>query len=294
MTDAHTKRPLLDGDAKVATISVMCMFRNDASYIRSFFVPATKRMEEMYDVTFNYYVIENDSTDDTREALKEFFRGKTSDSKLLLFSLAKDFKNIGNGKNYERLHGLAKIRNKLVNNVTPLASEWCLFVDSNIYFKPEILGQLFDKLDPSIGMMTPFTQQLFIPEVHGRYMLDIKAPTIMRHYYDTFSFFGTDNKTFWPYCAFEKCGFCNRKDVKDRSLVPKTDEVVDVAACFGGFALIRTEIVNNPLIRWDTLSHEVATDESVCEHFLFCYLLRKLTGKRVVVMQHIDEIHRTI
>lgn len=282
-------------NTKVQRISVLCMFRNDATYIKEFFAPTMKQVESMYEnIAFDYYVIENDSTDDTREALKDLFSEKSSNSKLLLFSLANDFKNIGNGKNYERLHGLAKIRNKLVNNVTPLESDWCLFIDSNIYFKPDILRQMFEHADPTIGMLTPYTQQLFIPEVHGRFMPNLTAPTVLKHYYDTFSFFGADNKTFWPYCGFEKCTFCKRSATANRALVPADVDVADVSACFGGFALIRTEIVNNPLIRWETLSHEVAKDESVCEHFLFCYMLRKLTQKRVVVLQHVDDIYRTI
>lgn len=284
---------LYDGTAKVQEISVMCMFRNDASYIETFFVPAMENMEKQYDVVFNYYVIENNSTDNTRELLKAFFKEKSSKSKLLLFQLKTDFQNIGNGKNYERLHNLANIRNRLVNTVTPLNSEWCLFVDSNIYFKPTILEEMFQHVSSDIGMMTPYTQQLFIPEVHGN-ILKLEKPSLFGHYYDTFSFFGGDNRTFWPYCPFEKCFFCNRKGCNNRVTIPADRKVVDVHACFGGFALIRTDILNNDLIRWETLSHEITNDESLCEHYQFCFMLRKLCNKRVVILQNVDGIYRTI
>ena len=287
---------IYDGDCKVQEISVMCMFRNDASYIETFFIPIMNSMEKYYDVVFNYYVIENNSVDNTRVILKTFFKEKSSNSKLLLFNLKQDFKNIGNGKNYERLYNLANIRNKLVDTVTPLSSSWCLFVDSNIYFKENILEEMFRHVAPDIGMMTPYTQQLFIPEVHGKLLnlLNLKKPSLLGHYYDTFSFYGKDNKTFWPYCPFEKCVFCNRHECNNRTTIPKGGNVVDVHSCFGGFALIRTEILNNDIVRWETLSHEITNDESLCEHYQFCFLLRKVCGKRVVVLQNVDDIYRTI
>ena len=86
---------------------------------------------------------------------------------------------------------------------------------------------------------------------------------------------------------------CKRVDCMDRTSIPINEEVVDVSSGFSGFCLINTDIINNKLIRWETLSHEVKQDESVCEHFLFCNMLRKLTQKRIVILQNVDEIYRT-
>lgn len=287
---------LYDADKNISEISVVCMFRNNEDYIKNFFIETMIQMESKYDVQLNYYIIENDSTDRTRQLLHDFIKTRSSQSKLLLFSLENDFRNIGDGKNYERLHSLGKIRNKLVENITPLSSQWCLFIDSNIYFRTDILESMFSKCDASIGMMIPYTQQLFIPEIHGKYFhMKLDKPTLFNHFYDTFSFYDKNNKTFWPYCAFEKCSYCkdNRQACKYRTVIPTDVDVVDVGSGFGGFALIRTEIVNDPRIKWDTASYEVQKDESLCEHFLFCYLLRKLTGKRIVIMQHVNNIYRT-
>jgi glycosyltransferase involved in cell wall biosynthesis len=277
----------------VKRISVMCMFRNNSQYLKTFFVETMNQMEQLYDVEFDYYIIENNSTDNTRELLKEFIKTKSNRSKLLLFDLKQDFRNIGDGKNFERLFNLGRIRNKLVNSVTPLESQWCLFIDSNIFFKKEILLQMFEHCQEDIGMMTPYTQQLFIPEIHGKYIRNLEKPTLYNHYYDTFSYFDKNKKTFWPYCGFEKCSYCVRRDCNYREIVPKDLDVVDVTACFGGFALIRTEIINDDRIRWDTMSHEIQKDESVCEHFLFCYMLKGITKKRVVICQHVNDIYRT-
>jgi glycosyltransferase involved in cell wall biosynthesis len=285
---------LYDGEFKVNKIAIVCMFKNNEKYLTDFFFDIVDEFEQTYHHTeFEYYVIENNSKDNTRSMLKEFFKKKTTRSKLLLFNMKEDFKNIGDGKNYERLYNLANIRNKLINNIVPLNADWCLFIDSNIFFKKNILEECF-KYSPSknnIGMLIPYTQQLFIPNLHN--IPNLTKPTLLNHYYDTFSFYDINNKTFWPYCAFEKCKLCNRMNCMDRTSIPKEKSVVDVSSAFSGFCLIKTDIINNKLIRWETLSHEVTKDESVCEHFLFCYMLRKLTDKRIVVLQDVDNIYRT-
>lgn len=288
-----SKKALYDGQRKIENISIISMFKNNESYLTSFFFNIVNEFEKTYDTEFVYYIIENNSKDNTRSLLKEFFKKKSTNSKLLLFNMKEDFKNIGNGKNYERLYNLANIRNKLINNITPLQSDWCLFIDSNIFFKKDILEDIFkcSPTDNNIGMMIPYTQQLFIPELHKIPNLD--KPTLLSHYYDTFSFYDLNNKTFWPYCAFEKCKLCKREDCKDRVSISSKESIVDIASGFSGFCLIQTDIINNRNIRWETLSHEVKADESVCEHFLFCYMLRKLTNKRIVILQDVDDIYRT-
>lgn len=287
------KLQLYDGKTQIEIISVICMFKNNEQYIKDFFFESVLNFEQTYEVQFDYFIIENNSRDNTRELLKTFFKTKSRKSKLLLFDMEQDFKNIGDGRNYERLYNLAFIRNKLVNAITPLSSNYCLFIDSNIYFKVDILQKMFS-INPSqqnIGMIVPYTQQLFIPQIHK--IPNISQPTLLQHYYDTFSFYDENSKTFWPYCAFEKCKLCNRQDCMDRKSVPESQVIVDVNCAFGGFCLIRTDIINNKLIRWDTISYDIKKDESICEHFLFCHMLKKLTNQRIVILQNVDEIYRT-
>lgn len=287
------KIQLYDGETQIQNISIICMFKNNEQYLRDFFFEMVIKFEQTYKVQFDYFIIENNSNDDTRELLKSFFKTKSSKSKLLLFNMKKDFRNIGDGRNYERLINLGDIRNKLVNAITPLSSNYCLFIDSNIYFKEDILQKMFS-IKPSeqnIGMIVPYTQQLFIPQIHK--IPNISKPTLLGHYYDTFSFYDDKSKTFWPYCAFDRCKLCNRHECIDRKSIPISQNVVDVNCAFGGFCLVKTEIINNKLIRWDTLAYDVKKDESICEHFFFCYMLRKLTDQRIVILQNVDEIYRT-
>tara|TARA_Y100000389_G_C17360690_1_gene463581 strand:+ start:15 stop:884 length:870 start_codon:yes stop_codon:yes gene_type:complete len=279
-------------NVEIKRISIISMFKNNEKYLTDFFIGMMNEFESYYDIKFDYYIIENNSKDDTRKILKSFMETKSEKSKLLLFNKHTDYKNIGTGKNHDRLVNLTNIRNKLVNSITPLDSEWSLFIDSNIYFKVEILKDMFSIIpkENNIGMIIPYTQQLFIPNVHK---LNLTKPTLLNHFYDTFSFYDNNSKTFWPYCAFEKCKLCKRETCKDRKSIPTSESIVDVDSGFAGFALIETNIINNKDIRWKTLSHEVKDDESICEHYLFCHSLKLITKKRIVLLQNVDEIYRT-
>lgn len=277
---------------EIKRISIISMFKNNEKYLTDFFIGMMNEFESYYDIKFDYYIIENNSKDDTRKILKSFIETKSEKSKLLLFNKHTDYKNIGTGKNHDRLVNLTNIRNKLVNSITPLDSEWSLFIDSNIYFKVEILKDMFSIIpkENNIGMIIPYTQQLFIPNIHK---LNLTKPTLLNHFYDTFSFYDNNSKTFWPYCAFEKCKLCKRETCKDRQYIPISESIVDIDSGFGGFSLIETNIINNKDIRWKTLSHEVKDDESICEHYLFCHSLKLITKKRIVLLQNVDEIYRT-
>lgn len=289
------KTILHDGISQITKISVICMFKNNEGYLKNFFFSMVEKLESKYDILFEYFVIENNSQDNTRTLLKDFFKKKSTKSKLLLFNSTKEVFTGGDGKQHERINNISEIRNKLVNTITPLVSQWCLFVDSNIHFKEDILERMFS-YEPSknnIGMLTPYTQQLFMPEVHKNTFPNLEKPTLLGHYYDTFSFYDIERKNMWPLCGFAKCKLCSNKTLKNRNKVSDSDEIVDVTSCFGGFALIHTDIINNKVIRWDTLSHTMESDESICEHFLFCYLLNKMTNKRIVILQKIDDVFRT-
>ena len=239
-------------------------------------------------------MIENNSTDRTRSLLRDFFKRQSTKSKLLLFNSKTHVYTGGDGKQYERIKNISNIRNKLINAIVPLSSNWSLFIDSNIFFKKEILQDMFqyDPCKNNIGMMTPYTQQLLIPEVHSN-IPNITKPSLLGHYYDTFSIYDKNNKNCWPLCPFEKCKLCRHSECKNRERIKEDQSIVDVNSAFGGFALIKTDILNNKTIRWDTLSHNMHNDESICEHFLFSFLLRQITGMRIVLLQDIDYVYRT-
>lgn len=285
---------LYDGKIEIKRIHVLGMYRSNEKYLTKFLIDTLIDMETMYNVEFIYYFIENNSSDNTQEILKDFIK-KRKNSKLVLYNLKKDYKNIGDGRNFDRISALSKIRNKLVDKSIPFPeNEWCLFIDSNIYFKPSILKDIFDSCtqpsEDNIGMMCMYTQQLMIPEIHT----NSEKPVFVKHFYDTFSVYNKQGHTFYPQCPFEKCMLCSKKPLtQGYSRIP-LEPITDISSGFAGFVLIRSDILNNSNIRWGTLCYNQDNNQSLCEHVLFCDRLKCVTNKRIVLLQNIDTLYRTI
>lgn len=294
---------LYDGITKIKTIHVLGMYRTNANYV-TYLIKRFIEWEKYYtDIVFQYYFLENNSTDNTREILLEFVKTRKN-SKLVLYNMKKDYVNFGDGTNYNRISTLSKLRNLLVDNITPLPeNEWCLFIDSNIYFQDDTLSQIFKEVQPTdqnIAMISVYTQQLLIPNVHGN---SVKELSLMGHFYDTYSIIDINKKSFFPKCPFEKCKICPRtqsshkkKDKNDDHHHPriKEENITEVFSCYGGFVLISTNALNHPNVRWETVCFDLENDKSFCEHLLFCDRLRTMTNKKIVIIQNIDKIYRTV
>jgi hypothetical protein len=189
-----------------------------------------------------------------------------------------------------------------------------VFIDSNIFFAADVLERFFEKAAPAannIGMLTPYTKQvhtvgilknlgfkldmdsLSAPPANGAdgdaRIVDLKAA------FDTFSYHDANCRTHFPLCPFEKCLLCKSVRPKDYklSLIPESVDVADMRSAFAGFAIIDTSVLNHPRIRWQTLAFDHTGRSSVCEHVLFCDRLATVTGKRVVVVQSVDDVFRT-
>ena len=293
----NSKLSIFNGNNQIKKINVYGMFRNNEKYIE-FLTKTFKSIEDKYNIEFRYFFIENNSADKTKEYLKDFIIPRKG-SKLLSFKLKQDYKNVGDGRNFNRISTLAFIRNKLVDTCLPIENvDWCLFVDSNIFFPEDIFEKIFTttttnevKIEKNIGMITMYTQQLFIPEIHK---INTDKPVLLGHYYDTYPFVDEFGKSHYPNCSFEKCKLCEKRSRGiNRKLIPENKEIVDVNSCFGGFVFILPEILNDKRIRWGTISYEIEKDESLCEHILFCERLKLLTNKRIVILQNIDTLYRT-
>ena len=285
---------LFDGEDAVGEIEVFSMFRNNAAYL-PYFAETTRAMERMYPKTrFVYRIAENDSNDGTRALLREFAEDRPGRVRLHLDTpLEEEYVNKPSGKNYTRLHVLSKLRNRLVARARPIGCKWCLFVESNIFFEPNVLRLLFAQ-QPALhrtGLLCPYTQQLFMPEVHPF----VKRTALLGHFYDTFSLFNASNQSYWPQCGFARCGFCARTEYVDRTPIPEDREgLTEVGCAFGGFALIRADVLNDPTCVWATFNHNMRDDEGTCEHVAFCHALRTNHRLKVHVAQGVDRVYRTL
>lgn len=247
-----SKVQLNDGVKPVRHLLIMSLFRNNATYLQSGFFPVFEEMERMYDLTFEYLFLENDSTDNTRELLLSFLERRdgalvSPESPLPL----------------NRTERLAHLRNTLAAYARPKRDQWCCLIDSDVFFDTHILVDLFahQPRAQNIGLLSPFTLELN-----------------SKHYYDTFAFVDSDGQTYWPECPFKSC---------DRCKIQKYDKnattLLDVKSCFNGFALLDANVLLDHRVEW-------ATEQNICEHIMFCYALRK-TGKRVCVATNVDNIY---
>jgi hypothetical protein len=99
-----------------------------------------------------------------------------------------------------------------------------------------------------------------------------------------------DNADYLPH-AFARFEAWERAGLPLRYYFLENDSL-DVAAAFGGFALVPTTLLRDERIRWTTYATGFDRARALAEHVVFCDRLRTITGKRIVVLQDVDCIYR--
>jgi hypothetical protein len=298
-----SKITLLDNDISIKSISILCLFRNSSTYLDYFF-KIMERFEDIYDIKFQYYFCENNSTDDTRAKLKQF--SKNRDCKLLLLELEKDYIQNELSINFDRINTLLTLRNKLKDTFAPFNTDYTLFIDSGIHFKENILQDMF-KYNPTknnIAMMIPYVVQIYPKKLiinkpeFANFKKQIESSDAelinLNHYFDTYATIDNNSIFMYPLCPFKKCNLCApmRKQF-NYELIPEDQHIAEVKSSFAGFAIIKTEIFNNINVRWDSICLNTNKHTSICEHILFCDRVKTVSGKKVVVLQAVQDIFRT-
>lgn len=282
-------------------LSVVAILRDCANYLPQ----ALNRFAawEERGLAIRYTFLENDSIDGTPELLRQFMAGRQG--KLECKQLAASYDRTPGSQTYARIMPLARMRNhalEMARSVAAAADEWTLLFDADIHFNEDVLDRCFAAMakDPArdtIGMACAYTQHLFrsdqVPRV-GRPVAGWPGRAEAGHYYDTFAFRDQHCRSHQPFCGFARCRFCavGRPAGYPLPLVPAGQQIVDVTSAYGGFALMPSPIVADPRLRWGTYAGELPEGRSLCEHVVFCDRLRTLTGKRVVVLQEIDDVYR--
>lgn len=293
-----TPRPVTA--ARPAALAVVALYRDNAGYLPH----ALSRFEawERAGVAVRYFFLENDSVDDTAPLLARFMRGRRG--RLESRRLATPVPRSPGGESYDRIMTLARMRNYIVDlamaEPPPSDDEWTLLVDSDIFFPDDILERIFaaragDPRPDSIGMLTCYTQQLFDP---ARIAADavpaagLPGYAVAGHYFDTFAFHDASHRHLHPFCGFARCRRCRDRERLSLPLIPPERRIVDVAAAFGGLALVPTAVLRDRRIRWTTYGSGFDQQRVLSEHVAFCDRLRTITGKRVVVLQDVDCVSR--
>lgn len=293
------KIPLHDGVGPVRSIAVISILRDCEPYVPYMF-KLLNTIIATYDCEFEFYFLESDSKDNTQALLSDWI--DEHEGNLLVYSLKKDYVRTSHGIDHKRVSTISMLRNKIVDAITPLQTDWCLLLDSHMYFDPSVVAKLF-ATKPALsnyGMVCGYTNKVYPmsiikPEIKEQMNLTEQNKMVsVGHYNDTFSLVDRNFKMHHPMCPFEKCKLCTtQRPGTNRTRIPEEDDVVEMRACYGGLALVSTEALNHPNVRWDTISYESKMDLSTCEHLLFCERLRAVTGKKVVIVQSVDSIFRT-
>lgn len=276
---------LHDGVDVVNTVGVVMILRDNEEYIRSYMVPTFGRMEQLYpSVKFKYYIMENDSVDASAELLREFMQGRNG----LLISEKLDLQYGGENVHFARIARIAKIRNMLLKRMQNDSClddlDWCLFVDSELYFDELILANMFEckPAANNIGMVTCKGIALIDRKLSDTSVQEHERFVTQNHYYDTYAFVGADNVMHYPACINPDCER-ERCHALRGDTVPwqAKGDVLDVRSAWGGVVLIQAAALQHPAVGWKPLL--LKDFASLCEHVYFCDVLSATSGKRIVI-----------
>ena len=135
-------------------ITVFSLWRDSVSYIDKALSNIKALESNNKDIEFEYYFYENDSTDDTKKILEDFFRyrkGKLVSEKLLA-------PKFGSVITPQRMRAMAEYRNKILNFAKPMDSDYSLIWDSDVDFDENILNKFLEYRDEG-AMLCPNIRQ---------------------------------------------------------------------------------------------------------------------------------------
>ena len=242
----------------ITEMSICSIFRNNEAYLKTFFIPTFKRIEHLYpSIKFNYYLYENDSTDETPTLVKNL--GGVSE-------ILKTPSYIQSASK-SRLDSIAAARDRLMTQ-RPFKGEWCMFIDSNMEFSPNLITQFIAREIPDDASCVT----CFGMEVHKACRKHLNCPK--PHYYDTLALVyksggsGYENmkKNAMRGSPLSCCPFSDKEDVDKWG----NGEMVETQSSFGGVAFYKTEEVNKP-----TMFYGECVDGK-CDH---TYFNSRLEGK---------------
>ena len=148
-------------------ISVILTIKNGENYI-NYLNHYFDKVENLYldKYKFEYFIYENNSTDNTKEAIKNFYKYKNREGKYFL-------ENINNSKNLdgitkERGEYMSFLRNKLKTYHGHLDSEYTLLIDCDVIFTYDIIEKLinmFNEYKFLVGSSNTNTKIIELPTV---------------------------------------------------------------------------------------------------------------------------------
>ena len=248
-------------DWKLTKISIILMIKNGDTYLNKLNYLCMLCEQEYPHYDFEYFMYENNSTDNTKIELENFFinrKGKYFSENI------EDNKTFNGDILNERGNYMAMLRKKLKGYHGILDSDYTLLLDCDVIFLPSIINKMIDNIKENIVMVTPYCICWEYYSVNNRI-----------HYYDSLALITKNNIKYsdnMNTCMFKDCTRCidfrkNKNIIIDSDELYDSNENIYVLSAFGGFVLLKTEVYNN--VNWES------NNTDVCEHFSFCKNVRK-------------------
>jgi hypothetical protein len=240
-------------------VSVILLLRDCDKYVQ-YLNEKFSELEVLYknSIQFEYYMYENDSTDNTKKEIQQFFKNKKGK---YLFENIKD-SYLMCGISTHRGKKMAILRNNLKKFHGTLKTDFVLLIDSDVIFLEDSIIKMINdiiNIENSV-MVTPYC-------ICWDWYSQSEDNN---HYYDSFAVITNDNINYEindNTCMFENCEKCKahrkNKNIHLNCLL-SNNSISKVRSAFGSFALIKTAVYN-----------KVFWEHSICEHHSFCNNVRK-------------------
>jgi glycosyltransferase involved in cell wall biosynthesis len=236
-------------------MSVISIFRDIEEHIWPT-LNGLESFEKNYDIEFEYFFYENDSKDNTVSILEKWLANR----KGLLVSEKLFRPNFSHVQSVHRTSLLADYRNRILNKARPLDSDYTILLDSEIVFANDILDNYINRIkEKDMAMVTPAVLQPILSQMPGE--------ENEFSYFDSYALVTNDGMLGMTFAQNPFWSEEDRKRYYD-------GYYVSVLSAFGGFVLIKSEILNNLEVEWSTKS-------GGCEHWEFCQKVGKY-GKIIV------------
>lgn len=198
---------------------------------------------------FDFYFYENDSIDDTKLILTKWLENKRG---ALLNENIKAPK-FGSVPNIERLILLSYYRNKVKTLISNTNSDYTLLIDTDINFNIEHFNILYN-------FITKLNCAMVVANTRQHQISDLMSNKTTDSFYDVFALrdIFNNNGLYFTDCPFilhhNREAWINNQPIK-------------ILSGFGGFSLIRTDILKQQNCFWSTCGHS--------EHVNFCYNINR-------------------
>lgn len=285
-------------------ICIALLLKDAERYLQSYLFQKLDELEAHYrnKHTFTYVIYERNSSDYTAEFVKMFAKLPHRVGRVHFHTqpAAADTTTMNDGTHISRIQRICNARNEMLDMFGYVfsASDWTLFINSDIYFEADYIQQMLHHASHA-AIITCNSIQLH-PNT-DRNAAEMPYAT-QKHYYDTYACLDIDYNLHYPLCISPECIQTCCKD----SIVPKWNHqqnVVEVQSAWGGFVLVNSRAFTHDTVCWETTtldklplfngqelqnvfigSDEEKSTNAICEHIMFCNKVKNALERPVVIM----------